>query len=101
MTCVHRAETAECRKEKLALGLRVDSGPDESFCRSSCANLVYTDRDIAQRRSKIPAWEAAADDPLAPLPRRARAAALVAQARSVIDAHEATRPVNRQGGDAA
>ncbi|WP_069774272.1 hypothetical protein [Streptomyces agglomeratus] len=48
MTCVHRAETAVCRKEKLLLGLPADDGPDESLCRSTCANLAYTDRDIAR-----------------------------------------------------
>ncbi len=100
MTCVHRAETAECRREKLALGPPADSGPDDSFCRSSCINLGYTDRDIAQLLSKIPAWEATAHDPLAPQPRRARAAALAAQARSVVEAHEAVRPVVGEG-DAA
>ncbi|WP_242537437.1 integrase SAM domain protein [Streptomyces sp. BRB081] len=101
MTCVHRAETAECRKEKLALGLAADSGPDESFCRRSCSNLIYTDRDIAQLRGKLSTWDATAHDPLAPQPRRARAAALAAQARSVIEAHEAIRPDTRQNGDAA
>nr|WP_205123825.1 integrase SAM domain protein [Streptomyces sp. ST1020] len=99
-TCVHRAETAECRREKLALGPPADSGPDDSFCRSSCINLGYTDRDIAQLLSKIPAWEATAHDPLAPQPRRAGAAALAAQARSVVEAHEAVRPVVGEG-DAA
>lgn len=101
MTCVHRAETAECRKEKLAFGLPADRGPDESFCRSSCTNLVYTDRDIAQLRSKIPAWETTAHDPLAPQPRRARAAALAARAGSIIDAREAIRPVISEDGEAA
>ncbi|MEG3630752.1 hypothetical protein [Streptomyces poriticola] len=37
MACVHRAETAECRKEKLLLGLPADDGPDESLCHSACA----------------------------------------------------------------
>lgn len=97
MTCVHRAETAECRKEKLALGLPAASGPDESFCRSSSTNLVYTNRDIAQLHSKIPAWETTAHDPLAPQSRRARAA----RARSIIEAHEAIRPVTSEDGDAA
>ncbi|MFG2440795.1 hypothetical protein [Streptomyces sp. NPDC048508] len=101
MTCVHRVETAECRKEKLALGLAVDSGPHESFCRSSCGNLIYTDRDIAQLRAKLSARDAEAHDPLAPQPRRARAAALAAQARAIIEAHEAIRLVTHQDGDAA
>jgi hypothetical protein len=101
MTCVYRAETAECRREKLALGLPADSGPDESFCRSSCTNLVYTDRDITQLRSKTLAWETTAHDPLAPQPRRARAAALAARARTIIEAHEAIRPVISKEGDAA
>jgi hypothetical protein len=53
MTCVHRAETAECRKEKLTLGLPEDTGPDQAFCRTTCSNLAYTDRDIAQLRDRV------------------------------------------------
>ncbi|MFG2440804.1 integrase SAM domain protein [Streptomyces sp. NPDC048508] len=99
MSCVHRAETAECRKEKLALGLPEDSGPDETFCRSSCTNLVYTDRDIAHQQGRIPLWDATATDPLSPRPRRDRAAALASQARTVIEEHEAAcRRDGRCGG---
>lgn len=101
MTCVHRAETAACRKERHALGLPADGGPDESFCRSSCTNLAYTDRDIADLRSKIAEWGAAAHDPLAPRPRRDRAAAQAVQARAIVEEHEATRPSIPGGGEAA
>ncbi|GAX58587.1 integrase SAM domain protein [Streptomyces olivochromogenes] len=101
MTCVHRAETAVCNKEKLALGLPADSAPDELFCRSSCTNLAYTDRDIAGLNCKISRWEATAHDPLAPQPRRARAAAQAARARAIVEEHEATRPAILRGGEAA
>ncbi|MGW7363932.1 site-specific integrase [Streptomyces sp. NPDC054841] len=101
MTCVHRAETAACRKEKVALGLPADSGPDESFCQSSCTNLAYTDRDIADLRSKIAEWDATAHDPLAPKPRRDRAAAQAARARAIVEDHEATRPAVPRDGEAA
>ncbi|WP_051707543.1 MULTISPECIES: hypothetical protein [unclassified Streptomyces] len=92
MTCVHRAETAACRKENLLLGLPVDDGPDESLCRSTCANLAYTDRDIAQHRTRLPALMAEARDPMTPRPRRDRAAAQANQILAVIEQHETSRP---------
>ncbi|MFJ6661334.1 integrase SAM domain protein [Streptomyces sp. NPDC091377] len=92
MTCVHRAETAECRMEKVTLGLPAGSGPDESFCRTSCLNLAYTDRDIMQLHRELADYEATASDALAPRPRRDRAAAQARAAQQVIDRHEATRP---------
>lgn len=100
MTCVHRAETAECRKEKIILGLPAGSGPDESFCRTSCINLVYTDRDIMHVRQQLADYEATASDLLAPRPRRDRAAAQAAAARKVIDRHEATRPTHIEEAEA-
>jgi integrase len=101
MTCVHRAETAECRKEKIALGLPEDTGPDESFCRTSCTNLVYTDRNIAYLQSRIPLWDAIAHDPLSPQPRRDRATAFAARARTIIKQHQTTRPTGNEDGAAA
>ncbi|MFJ4582651.1 integrase SAM domain protein [Streptomyces echinatus] len=101
MTCVHRAETAECRKEKLALGLPDDTGPDETFCSTSCGNLAYTDRDIVYLQSRVQEWEATAHDPLSPRPRRDRAAALASRARTVIEQHNASRPTVEEGGAAA
>ncbi|GAA2882034.1 site-specific integrase [Streptomyces mexicanus] len=92
MTCVHRAETAACRKENLLLGLPVDDGPDESLCRSTCANLAYTDRDIAQHRTRLPVLMAEARDPMTPRPRRDRAAAQANQILAVIEQHETSRP---------
>ncbi|WP_405386235.1 site-specific integrase [Streptomyces sp. NBC_01102] len=92
MTCVHRAETAECRKEKLLLGLPADDGPDESLCHSTCANLAYTDRDIADHRRRLLVLETEARDPMTPRPRRDRAAAKAAQICAVIELHEASRP---------
>lgn len=56
MTCVWRAETAACR----AAGLPGAHAPDESECRSSCANLAYTDRDIAVQRKQAARLAAAA-----------------------------------------
>lgn len=58
MTCVWRAATAACRKAKLALGLPGTDAPDESECRSSCANLAYTDRDIAELQQELPILQA-------------------------------------------
>jgi integrase len=92
MTCVYRAETAECRKEKIMLGLPAGSAPEESFCQTACINLAYTDRDIMHVGQQLADYEATASDVLAPRPRRDRAAAQAAAARKVIDRHEATRP---------
>ncbi|MFG2550059.1 integrase SAM domain protein [Streptomyces sp. NPDC048581] len=103
MTCVHRAETAACRKEKLLLGLPDDDGPDESLCRSTCANLAYTDRDIAEHRMRLPVLENEARDPMTPRPRRDRAAAQAAQICAVIEQHETSRPeaTHREGAQVA
>lgn len=87
MTCVWRAAPAACRKAKLALGLPDDGAPDESECRSSCANLAYTDRDIEDVQRRRERHRADAADPLAPKPRRDRAAAQAAQLSGIIDRH--------------
>jgi hypothetical protein len=91
MTCVFRAEQAECRKTRLTLGLEAD-GPDESDCRSTCQNLAYTDRDVNHLRASLAGLDAAAADPLAPRPLRDRAAAQATRIRAVIDRHDASRP---------
>jgi hypothetical protein len=87
MTCVWRAATAACRKAKLALGLPDNDAPDESECRSSCTNLAYTDRDIVDVECQLEAHRAQAADPLAPKPRRDRAAAQAERLSHIIDRH--------------
>ncbi|MFI1034458.1 hypothetical protein [Streptomyces sp. NPDC020951] len=105
MTCVHRAETAACRKGKLLLGLPTDDGPDESLCRSTCVNLAYTDRDIAENRTRLTVLMTDARDPMTPRPRRRRdrAAAQADQILAVIEQHETSRPAaaHTKGGHAA
>jgi integrase len=88
MTCVWRAETAACRKNKLELGLPANDAPDESECRSTCQNLAYTDRDIHQLRERLTVLDASATDLLAPRPLRDRAAAQADQARKIIQRHK-------------
>ncbi len=90
ITCVHRAETAECRRIIAAQGLTVE-GPQESHCRSTCPNLAYTDRSIGQLRARLTALEATVHDPLIPLPLRDRADAQADAARRVIDRHTRSR----------
>ncbi|MCX5327915.1 MULTISPECIES: hypothetical protein [unclassified Streptomyces] len=103
MTCVHRAETAACRKEKLLLGLPAGDGPDESLCRGTCVNLAYTDRDIAEHRTRLHVLVAEARDPMTPRPRRDRAAAQADQILAVLEQHETSRPgaAHTKGGQAA
>ena len=91
MTCVWRAETAACRKAKLAQGLPADEAPDETECRSCCPNLAYTDRDIDQLADDLAALEKTTTDPLVPHPIRDRAAAQAAHRRTVIERHEQSR----------
>ncbi|MFC8438203.1 site-specific integrase [Streptomyces griseoincarnatus] len=91
MTCVYRADTALCRKENLLLGLP-NHEPDQSLCHSTCPNLAYTDRDIAEHRIRLLVLEAEAGDPMAPRPLRDRMAAQAQHIRTVIDEHEASRP---------
>ncbi|MFF6829074.1 site-specific integrase [Streptomyces longwoodensis] len=103
MTCVHRAETAACRKEKLLLGLPADDGPDASLCRSTCVNLAYTDRDIAEHRTRLAVLKVEARDPMTPHPRRDRAAAQADQILAIIEQHETSRPegAHTKGGRTA
>lgn len=91
MTCVWRPDTALCRKARVDQGLGPNGAPEQSECRSSCANLAYTDRDVSQLRDRCRALTAASADQLAPQPLRDRAAAIVEQLQAVIDRHEMTR----------
>ncbi|MET8028599.1 hypothetical protein [Streptomyces avermitilis] len=88
MTCVYSAETAACRKERLLLGLPAADGPDDSLCRSTCGDLAYTDRDIAEHRKRVPVLLKEAHDPMTPRPRRDRAAVQADRIPSLIDQHE-------------
>ena len=97
MTCVWRATTAACRNAKLALGLPGADAPDESECRSSCANLAYTDRDIAELQQELVILQADATDPLAPQPRRDRAAARAAQHLTIIERHRSRTTEDERG----
>ncbi len=92
MTCVWRAEAAACRAARIEDGLPLNDTPQETECRPGCANLAYTDRDIAQIRIQATAMQQRASDPLAPHPVRDRAAARAARLQEIIDRHEATRP---------
>jgi hypothetical protein len=92
MTCVWRAETAACRREKIEFGLPPGDAPDESRCRTTCQNLAYTDRDIDLLRGRLDVLDAAAGDPLSPRPRRDRAADQAAQVRTVVEHHDPDRP---------
>jgi integrase len=87
MTCVWRAETAACRNSRIAQGLPADDAPVEAECQSTCQNLAYTDRDITQLQGRLAVLQAAAGDPLAPLPLRDRAAAQAARVRTVMEHH--------------
>jgi hypothetical protein len=54
MTYVWRAETAACRAARLAAGLPGGDAPDESECRSSCANLAHRPRHRRPARARRP-----------------------------------------------
>jgi hypothetical protein len=101
MTCVWRAETAACRTARLAAGLPGGDAPDESECRSSCANLAFTDRDIAAQREQAARLAAAAADPLSPVPLRDRAAAQTARVRTIIERHDRSRAADPAPGQEA
>ncbi|MCX2925253.1 integrase [Streptomyces sp. NEAU-W12] len=97
MTCVWRAATAACRTAKLALGLPGADAPDETDCRSTCANLAYTDRDITELQQELVELQADAVDLLAPQPRRDRAAAQAAQHLTIIERHHASATEDERG----
>jgi integrase len=92
MTCVWRPETALCRKARIDQGLPHNDVPEQSECRSTCANLAYTDRDIAQLHERHHALTVAATDQLAPQPLRDRASAIADRLGAIIDRHERSRP---------
>ncbi|MCM3883109.1 integrase [Frankia sp. R82] len=91
LTCVYRAETAECRRILAGQGITPD-GPQESHCRSTCSNLAYTDRSIDQLRARLGLLGAAIGDPLTPQPLRDRAHAQAQTARATIDRHVSSSP---------
>ncbi|MFB7668889.1 hypothetical protein ACFC1R_34055 [Kitasatospora sp. NPDC056138] len=93
MTCVWRAETAACRNSRIAQGLPAGEAPVEAECQSTCQNLAYTDRDIARLRERLAILQAAAADPLAPIPLRDRAAAQAARVHAVLDRHPTDLPI--------
>jgi hypothetical protein len=74
------------------------AGFDESECRSSRANLAYTDRDIAAQRKQAARLAAAAADPLSQAPLRDRAAAQAARIQAVIDRHDRSRATEAAPG---
>ncbi|WP_051838343.1 hypothetical protein [Streptomyces sp. NRRL WC-3742] len=90
MTCVWQAETVACRNARIAQGLPVGDAPIEAECQSTCQNLAYTDRDVAQLQERLSALEAAVADPLAPHPLRDRAKAQAVQVRKVLHRHVGT-----------
>ncbi|WP_198145494.1 integrase [Frankia sp. EAN1pec] len=89
ITCVYRAETAECRRILASQGLAADS-PRESECRSSCTNLAFTDRAVDQLHARLTHLDATADHSLTPQPLRDRAQAQANATRAVIDRHVAS-----------
>jgi hypothetical protein len=82
------------------LGLPGADAPDESECRSSCANLAYTDRDIAGLQQELVILQPDAADPLAPEPRQDRAADQAAQHPTIIERH-LSHGATEVGGDIA
>ena len=97
ISCVHRAETAACRTEKLAL-----SGPDESRAAATRAPTWPTPTATSPSSGTGRRRGATVHYPLVPKPRQDRAAALAGRARAITEEEdEATRPAIRRGGEAA
>jgi len=91
ITCVYRAETAECRRILAPQGITLD-GPQESHCRSACPNLAYTDRGIDQLNARLGLLDATTADLLTPQPLRDRAHAQAEAVRTTIDRHVSSSP---------
>lgn len=88
MTCVWNADTAVCRRDSIEAGLSPGDAPDLSNCRSSCTNLAYTGRDIAELRMQYQHLQAVSSNPACPLPLRQRATAQALQINALIEKHE-------------
>jgi integrase len=83
LTCVWREATAACRQQD-------QDQPDWGRCTLSCANITWTDRDIASARARIE--DLTAGTPAMPAPLRQRTGERITRLRATIDAHEAGRP---------
>jgi integrase len=98
MTCVWRPETAACRTARIEQGLPSNDTPTETECRSGCANLAYTDRDIAALRIQHTQSHLAAGDTLAPQPLRDRHRELADRTLLIIRRHNSSRPPTSGNG---
>lgn len=85
--CVWDRDKALCRLQQNSNDRK--RTPDLNNCRPTCQNIAITDRNIVYWRRRLDTLDVESCDPLAPEPRRKRAATLAAQVRALIDAHEA------------
>lgn len=90
MTCVFDPKRAACRVSRDD----TDAGrtPDLSDCRSHCANIARTDRDIDVLREQATQLAETANDPMSPEPRTIRYLHELDRLRTLIDEHDHMRP---------
>jgi len=84
LTCVWREATAACRQDG-------QDQPDWGRCTLSCANITWTDRDIASVRARILALTASLTGEVLPGPLRQRTEQRITRLSAIVAAHEATR----------
>jgi hypothetical protein len=92
MTCVWRSETGVCRTARIEQGLPSNDTPAETECRSGCANLACTVRDVAAVRVQHRRLRLDASDTLALQPLRDRRRELADRAQLIIERHDRRRP---------
>jgi len=88
MTCVFDAAKAPCQLRRS----QDDTArtPDQDDCRpTTCQNIAYTDRDIAELEVQAAELQAVIDDPLAPSIRKRRDRHELARIRKIITDHRA------------
>ena len=87
LTCVWRETTAACRQGG-------QDRPDWGRCTLSCANITWTDRDIASVRARIDALSAGLTGEVLRGPLRQRTEQRITRLREIVAAHETTRPAS-------
>lgn len=86
MTCVFDQTKALCQIRSTEGDVRAT--PDQDDCRPNCRNIAYTDRDIAQLRTRADQLQDVLGDFLAPSPRHRRLRAELDRLRNLIRDHE-------------
>ena len=95
LTCHYIGAQAECHPEAGQRAGR-ERSPDLTHCNPKCANVAYTDSDIAAMSEEIRYLREQADAPDTSLPEQARYKQRAERLEAIVAGHEANRIVSRR-----